>query len=323
MKSFAIIILFILTTSLVLADNIYVGYFETWDEIWSDDGKDLTLAKLPSYVNVVNLAFMKPDCNYWGGYDLSQTGLDFSANGNVVKTAIDTLRAKNPKTKILISVGGGSYVNWGSLNEGAVAKFVEDYGLDGVDIDYEPWTSDCTSNAGKVSCKTDAEFISIVNRFRAAIPSPKLVTIAAWSIGAYGQGDYQNAQPQGDKTGMAVNLLNSAAAHNIDAINIMGYDAGTTYDPKQAFSAYHGLYSGTIALGVEIPPEAWGGHVLSINELDDITNYVIQNGGSGMMIWALQESPKNPSDTNPNATMVSQRACQLLGLQDCDQPLSV
>lgn len=44
-------------------------------------------------------------------------------------------------------------------------------------------------------------------------------------------------------------------------------DAGPTFRPTQAFNAYRSLYSGRILLGVEVPPEAWGGHVTSEAEV--------------------------------------------------------
>jgi len=114
----------------------YVGYFQTWSEIWASQGKSLTLANLPGYVNVVNLVFVFPDCRYTAGsFDLSGTGLQFSSDSSVVKDAIATLKARNPNTKVLVAVGGATYTNWAQLNPTAIANFVKDFGLDGVDID--------------------------------------------------------------------------------------------------------------------------------------------------------------------------------------------
>lgn len=68
----------------------------------------------------------------------------------------------------------------------------------------------------------------------------------------------------------------------------MSYDAGPTYSPKQALDAYRSLYSGRILLGVQVPPEAWGGHVITLAEAQDTTAYVKAAGGDGMMLWSLQ-----------------------------------
>lgn len=42
---------------------------------------------------------------------------------------------------------------------------------------------------------------------RLALPRPFIVTTAAWSIGAYGEGPFASSQPQGAHTGMALNML--------------------------------------------------------------------------------------------------------------------
>lgn len=81
-----------------------------------------------------------------------------------------------------------------------------------MDIDYEPASSGCAWSAAAVRCATDAEYIRVVEATRAALPRPYLVTTAAWSIGAYGQGPWLNAQPTGDHTGMAVNMLKSVGS---------------------------------------------------------------------------------------------------------------
>ena len=63
--------------------------------------------------------------------------MQFSSNADVVKGAIATLKQRNPATKVLIAVGGATYTNWAGMNTAAIKRFVDDFGLDGVDIDYE------------------------------------------------------------------------------------------------------------------------------------------------------------------------------------------
>ncbi len=40
--------------------------------------------------------------------------------------------------QVTVAVGGASYVNFDKLNANAIAKFVQEFGLDGVDLDFEP-----------------------------------------------------------------------------------------------------------------------------------------------------------------------------------------
>ena len=42
-----------------------------------------------------------------------------------------------PLAQVIIAVGGATYTNWAALNAGAIRRFVDAFGLDGVDIDYE------------------------------------------------------------------------------------------------------------------------------------------------------------------------------------------
>lgn len=62
----------------------------------------------------------------------------------MVKGAIALLKRRNPRTRVLVSVGGATYTAWDRLNATAISAFVRQFGLDGVDVDYEgdgcePW----------------------------------------------------------------------------------------------------------------------------------------------------------------------------------------
>jgi chitinase len=74
------------------------------------------------------------------------------------------------------------------LDVAAITRFVEDWGLDGVDIDFEAEAGCSKGTDGKVKCHSDADYISAIQLLRAALPRPYILTTAAWSIGAYGEG---------------------------------------------------------------------------------------------------------------------------------------
>lgn len=298
---------------------MYVGYFQSWSETKVSKGANAGLAKLPPYVNVVPLSFLSPNARYTGDYDISKCGLDFPYDGSILKQAISTLKSKNPDTKVMISVGGAGATGWDSLSPQDIANFVKDFDLDGVDVDFEPSNPNCSNNNGQITCASDSKYISIVSSIRAVLPRPYYVSIAGWSIGAYGEGNFTNAQPHGSYTGMAIGLLKSSTAQDIDWINVMAYDAGTTYQPEQAYLAYKSFFPGKVTLGVEVPPEAWGGHNLTMSELSGLISFINQNDGDGMMIWSLQDNP----NSTPNPTTISQAICNGFGLPDCTADLGV
>ena len=184
------------------SDKEYVGYFQTWSMDWASDPAKTSLANLPAYFTQVVLSFMKPDATYSGGVTLANTGLQFSSDAQVIKDAIKLLKQRNPDTKVLVAVGGATYTNFQSLNMNAIVKFVNEFGLDGVDIDFEPSNPACLVSAKAVSCTTDDLFISVVRQMREALPRPKLLTCAVFSVGAYGLGEWANAQPPSQYTGV-------------------------------------------------------------------------------------------------------------------------
>ncbi len=154
----------------------------------------MQLANIAPYVNTVIVSFIQPDATYTrGSYNFAGTGLKFSADGKVVKDAITLLKTYNPKTKVLVAVGGQAGTNFAQMNPQAIANIVKDFGFDGVDIDYEPTNVKCLSSNGKVSCTSDAEFRCVVRQIRQVLPEHYLVTVAVWSIGAYGEGQWANA----------------------------------------------------------------------------------------------------------------------------------
>ncbi|KAL6778535.1 hypothetical protein ACKKBF_B15160 [Auxenochlorella protothecoides x Auxenochlorella symbiontica] len=82
------------------------------------------------------------DSQYTAGQtDLANTGLLFEGTSAAQLTAgIQALQSKG--TKVMLSIGGASNadrpVEWESWNVKAATDFVQDFGLDGIDIDFEP-----------------------------------------------------------------------------------------------------------------------------------------------------------------------------------------
>jgi len=301
----------------VFAQKRYVVYFQSWSAKWVSDGANSELANMASYANVVCLAFMSPDCHYAGGLSLGGTGLQFSYDsGKTLKQAVDALKQRHPNTKVLVSIGGATFTNWGTISSSAksIAQFVTDFGIDGVDIDYEPNNPNCAVGSDKmIHCASDNEYISIVKALRGALPN-KLISAAAFSVGAYGEGNWTNGTPVSPNTGLCLGMLRSVGS-SIDMLNVMSYDAGPTYNPRQALDAYKNYFKGDIVMGVETPPEAWGGHQYTIAEVKSLASYVVEKNARGMMLWSVQKG----GNTSPN--QMSQTICQTLGLSDCTQPL--
>lgn len=294
--------------------KLFVGYYQSWSDPWKANGADTVLAKLPSYVNVVNLSFMEPNASYVAGsMSLGGTGLGFSYDGPTLKAAVVALKASHPSTKVLVSVGGATYTGWSGFNAGAVAAFVKDFGLDGVDLDYEPANASCSNAGGKVTCPSDGEYVGVIKSMRAALPHPAWITIAAWSVGAYGEGAWASAPPTGSAyMGIALAAL-SQAGDALDLVNVMSYDASPAYDPKQALAAYQHYFKGAIAMGIEVPPEAWGGHVETVTEIDALADAVGASNAAGLMLWSIQKQ----GPTQQFATEM----CTKLALADCATPM--
>ena len=61
----------------------------------------------------------------------------------------------------------------------------------------------CSISNSVPSCNTDTQFTSVIDSLRAAVPRPLILSLAAYSIGAYGWGQYVSAQPIGSHTGAA------------------------------------------------------------------------------------------------------------------------
>lgn len=302
----------------------FVAYLTSWTEVKTDDPAKTRLARLPGYITHVMVGIARPDLTYAGNLDISGTGWRFPFSGQVLKGAIDELRRRHPHMRIMLAVGGWNQFNWDNRNFGALARLVKDLGADGVDLDYETPGSGCARGPdGRVSCTDDARFIAVFEDLRRTFPRPYEVSVAGWSVGAYGEGAFAASEPRyGPYVGMMLALLRSPAAAGIDLISIMSYDTIPRYRPEEAFRAYRALWSGPLAMGFQVLPPQNGTRRPGLDRVLQLLAGVREDPLGGAMIYALGLKPPGPpGPDNPDDIMLTQAICLGLSLKDCAQPV--
>jgi chitinase len=248
-------------------------YYETWSDKWVSDPSKSGLALLDKPITIVYLSFANPECKYvanqnsWIG-----TGLNFSSDWKVIKSAIDIVKKKG--ITVMLSVGGGSY--WSgtkTFNAVNCVALMNDLGCDGIDIDWEGHAS------------RDYELTDCIKKLKPLMGSKK-ISFAGFSTGAYGK--------DGDTyKGSAIDAMVKQGG-NVDWINIMAYDAGKNFDPLGAFAAYQIYYKGPLLLGFEVGKQGWGDDLLTQEEVEKNCAIVKAQGTQhGIMIWSYQKSNDN------------------------------
>jgi chitinase len=287
----------------VLAEDLrpsthVAAYYQTWSvEIGPTARLDETLVNLPAGLTEVLLAFVRPDIAYAGNLDLGNTGLEVPYPGSVLKASLAALKARLPGVKILISIGGEAYTNWDKLDPEAIKRFVRDFELDGVDLDFEPASPKCRNLTGRVSCASDSTLFEVVKSARSALPRPYVLWLTATNTGAYGEGTWRARPPTGAPSyGAFVPLLRDRRySAMLDTINIMAYDAGPSFRALEAYAAYRSYFPGSILIGVTSPPEAWGGHEYSIAEAIGTIKAAMERGAEGAaLIQTVRSGHTNP-----------------------------
>ena len=253
-----------------------VGYLATWSLTRIEDNNaSATKAanKVPGY-NYIIVAFARPELT------ATMSGINnIDKFKGGFKRFIKILQARG--TKVLIAVGGINYGNWTSLaNEYdkpiadtthmlALKNLVDEYGFDGLDVDYE-----------KNGINADEYAKTIIAMKRVALDRGILLTLAAWStgsdctgsmVGQYGctqdEISFWGNRAGREKTTFA--LLQSKYDFNvsaeIDMINIMSYDGQTNrFDPVHLHKSYREIYTGPLGLGLETATEGWKGAELTV-----------------------------------------------------------
>lgn len=340
----------------------YVTYASTWDaSIY-----DLTLDNIPDYVTHVNLSFVKPDTQYKRAsfrFDEEITGLEF-IEGQMTDDKKQTFTRQQVRdlilkiallrhrgTEVWISVGGWAYSQnneWKHFNAKCVADLAIDLGATGIDIDWEPTNSVCNKGSMNFfSCTKDAEIISIITKLHEEIISRGLslgMSIAAWSTGAYyvhGTDFEEGKVIAGSPYGGTLYRLVKYHGEKLDFLNIMAYDGGKTYDPREGYESYRAIYDGPINLGLQIGPEGAGDAVLGLHapdgtkfdanmlngkvedksdyyNVETLVNYVKYKGKAwdGFMLWQLWKHRfHEPVENAATASSASQYICEHLPLE--------
>lgn len=194
-----------------LDSKVIVAYVTSWSDVWPE----------PQYMTHINYAF--------GHVNEDFNGVKID-NEERLKQIVD-LKKQKPELKVLLSIGG-----WGSgrFSEMAAnaefrhafaadcARVVKEFGLDGIDIDWEyP-----TSSMADISSSPDdtANFTLLMKDIRAAIGDKKELTLATVASAKYI--DFKAILPY------------------IDFVNIMAYDMASA--PKHHSALYPSAHSGEI-----------------------------------------------------------------------------
>lgn len=194
-----------------LDSKVIVAYVTSWSDVMPQ----------PQYMTHINYAF--------GHVSETFNGVRID-NEERLRQIVD-LKKQKPELKVLLSIGG-----WGSGRFSEMAandayrqafaqdchRVVEEYGLDGIDIDWEYPTS---SMANISSSPQDTENFTLLMRdIRAAIGEQKQLTLATVASARYI--DFKAILPY------------------IDFVNIMAYDMASA--PKHHSALYPSVHSGEI-----------------------------------------------------------------------------
>lgn len=301
-----------------LPNQPIVAYHDSWAEPPALSAAATTIARLPAYLDVVILAFARPDLRYDGNLDLGRTGLEYRIPGTTLRDAVALLRRRSPTVKVLLGLGGSAYGGWRRLNIPAVVALVRDLGLDGADLDYEPSNPGCVpTREGRIACAATADWQAIATAARAALPRPKVITASVWSVGAYGEAPFATARPQSRHTGSMLGFLRSDIARQaIDIVLINAYDAGPSFNPLDSFRAYRAAWPGRLALGIEVAYPNGAGPFPTSAQAEAWATEVRRDRLGGMMIYALLMQPPT---LGPDGAMLATAACRGLGRKGCEE----
>lgn len=244
-------------------------YFPSWSSKWTDKPEEVDISQVEG--DIIYISFAKPDCQYQTG-SFEGTGLSFSSSFQVIADACKQL----PDTKtLMLSVGGGTYGNWKNLNVDAICALADDLHCKGIDIDWEPTDGAASSD----------EMAPIIKAIRAKYTG--YISFATAHVGAYGHGAFINAQPVSMYTGVNYQGLIDCK-DDLDWINVMAYDAGSSFDPLICYDSYKAIFPKKIYMGIEIGDQAWGGVITSLVDVEKLYQHVSPQGDS-LFVWSWKK----------------------------------
>lgn len=237
--------------------RVLVGYCPVWG---APLGKRLFALQ---GVNAVNLAFGFPEYDNTVGWGPQQ-----APDQKSVVAAVAALRAR--KIPVLISLGGENCTrnDWENITDHAafaasVRAFVDEWGLSGVDLDYQ------------VHDKDHSGAIPIVRALRETLPRGQyLLTYSGW--------------PQVD---ISEQVLKEAGEY-LDWVNACCYVINTTpeYNPREMIERYVDLVGDEkrVIFGFRVQRRP-GEPIMSLDQGLDFTRYVMERDLGGVMLWNLSD----------------------------------
>ena len=195
-------------------DKIVVAYVCSWTSLRLPD---------PTLMTHINYAF--------GHVNKTFDGCEVQ-NEPFLRQVV-ALKQQNPKLKVMLSVGGWTRGNFSEMAADArcrmsfakdCGRIVKEYGLDGIDIDWEYPTS---NEAGISSSPDDTKNFTLLMRdLRKVLGKQKLVTCATIADGLY--------------------IDFPKCIKYMDFVNIMAYDVANP--PKHHTTLHRSAYSGRITI---------------------------------------------------------------------------
>ncbi len=211
---FAVLLLFCINVSAQQKSRIVVAYVCSW-----------TTQRLPDPTLMTNINYA------FGHVNKTFDGCDIQKPDFLKKVV--ALKEQNPKLKIQLSVGGWTSGNFSEMAANAkyrmsfardCGRIVKEYGLDGIDIDWEYPTS---SESGISSSPDDTENFTLLMRdLRKVLGKKKLLTAATIADGLY--------------------IDFRSCIKYMDFVNIMAYDVADP--PKHHTTLFRSPLSGRITV---------------------------------------------------------------------------
>jgi hypothetical protein len=264
-------------------------YLESWA-----CSSSLQLTKIEKPIDTIFLSFVKPFNSYKRGQNsFSGTGLDFNLDFASVKNAVAFLKQKG--MQVLLAIGGATYP-FDNYQPYACADLMNDLGLDGIDIDWEPVNG--YAERSKLG--------PILQVSREAIGPTKLMTMAGFSTGCFDPNSYDKYR------GLNIDGIKSHG-HLLNWINIMAYDAGKEYNVLDGYASYKKYFPKTVAVGFQVGKQGWGDALLTLQDVEKVCKSM--DKGDGCFVWAYFKSGP------PSATDVCQVASTALSRPPPSQPI--